>query len=419
MLRRHRILPVLITTNPPEQWRGAYKQLEPLLRIEMEPNNFNKFEDAIRKICDYLMMPYIPPFLGDSRVFFSQSFRHEMKSLDLSNAVYSKRMQLMNDCAEKVLNEDWTEAKKIVSFFLDLCGYEIPEIQFYYPQIIKGVCELQLEQFSDAEQTFLRATKHPARDENSFGGLGHTYFCQQRYDEALLAFQQALELHPKDKDIKFNILGTLIQMGKLIKDATLLERFNLSELPLGDYIKVIKMKGIVDLQNGKYEAAINNFKLIGEKGCLDAASAIYYYRALTGSGRVDEGIRLLRAEAKRLDNINLYHHLADACWKIGREAEALEVYKSKLCRPNNWTRQYLIEYARILKVVGNGKDKKKMRELCKQVLDQANFPNANLTQEDFYYMGFANYLLGNHECARYDYDRSSRYFNKYYDELEL
>jgi tetratricopeptide (TPR) repeat protein len=419
MLQQHRILPILMVNNLPEKWCGAYKELEPILHIEINPNNQTDFEDAIRRICDYLGMPYIPSFLGNSRVFFSQSFLHEMGGLNLSNASYSERIRIMNCCAEKVLSEEWAEAKRLVSLFLTLCSYENPEVQFYYPQIIRGVCQLQLKEFCDAEQTFLQATKHPARDENSYGGLGHSYFCQQRYDEALSAFQQALELHPEDKDVEFNILGTLTHMGEVVKGETILDRFDLDELSLQDYTKVLKMRGIINLQRGRYEAASENFKSMNEKGLLDAASVIYYCRALTVSGHFDEGNRLLRSEAVRLDDINLYHHLADAYWKVGSIDEALEIYKSKLCHPKNWTRQYLIEYARILNAVGNSNNKKKMRRVCKQVLDQTHFPTSTLTKEDFYYMGFANYLLGNHERARYDYDRSLRCFNKYYDELEL
>jgi tetratricopeptide (TPR) repeat protein len=418
MLQRRRILPVLITTSPPEKWSGAYKELETLLRVEINPDNHNQFEYTIRRICDYLAVPYIPPFLGDSRVFFSQRFLHEMESLNLSNAAYSKRMRMMNRCAEKVFNEDWAEAKRLVTLFLDLCGDEDPEIEFYYPQIVKGVCELQLEEFSEAEKTFLQATKHPTRDENSFGGLGHAYLCQHRYDEALAAFQQALELHPEDIDIEFNILGTLVERGETIKDESILGRFDMNELSPGDYAKVMKMTGIISLQRGKYEAAIENFKLMDESGLLDAASVIYYCRALAGSGRFNEGIKLLQSEAARLNDINLYHHLADACCNAGRKEEALEVYESKLCQPENCTRKYLIEYARILNASGNSNDKEKMRKACSQVLDQAYFRNATLTKEDFYYMGFANYLLGNHERARYDYERSSRRFIKYYDELD-
>ncbi len=419
MLQHHRILPILIATNPPEKWRGAYKALESIQRIEINPDNHNNYEGAIRRICDYLNMPYILFYLGDSRVFFSQNFLHEMESLDLSNAAYSERIQIMNCCAERVLNGEWAEAKRLVSLFLALCSYENPERQFYYPQIIKGVCELQLEEFSDAEQTFLQATTHPVHDENSFGGLGHTYFCQQRYDEALLAYRKALELHPEDKDIEFNILSVLIHKGKLIKDETLLDHFDLSGLVLEDYTKVVKVRGIINLQMGKYEAALNNFKSMADKGLLDAASTIYYYRTLEVSGQVNEAIELLRSEAGRLDDINLYHHLADVYWKAGRIDEALEVYRSKLCRPENRTRQYLIDYARILNKVGDSKVKKKVRKVCKQVLDRTNFSNATLTNKDFYYMGFANYLLGNYERAQYDYERSSGYFSKYYDELEL
>ena len=75
----------------------------------------------------------------------------------------------------------------------------------------------------------------------------------------------------------------------------------------------------------------------------------------------------------------------------------------------------MVEYARILNAAG---DKRMLRDVCEMVLSRKYFKNPR-TNEDFYYDGFANYLLGNHERARYDYERCSGFIEKYYDELEL
>jgi Flp pilus assembly protein TadD len=73
--------------------------------------------------------------------------------------------------------------------FLTLSAFKLPGVSFYYPQIIKGVCELQAGHFETAERTFAQATEHPLHDENSFSGLGHAYFYQHRCDEAIAAFR--------------------------------------------------------------------------------------------------------------------------------------------------------------------------------------------------------------------------------------
>jgi hypothetical protein len=76
-----------------------------------------------------------------------------------------------------------------------------------------------------------------------------------------------------------------------------------------------------------------------------------------------------------------------------------------------------VEHARILKAVGGATNLAKMREVCTQVLDSMIFGDSPLTTHDFYYMGFANYLLGNYEFANYDYERSGGLF-KYYNGFE-
>jgi len=410
---RRRLLPLLLLTNPPNEWSGSYKRIEGLLCVKFNPSEQEKFDDAVRRICDYLSMPYVPPILNDPRVFFSRRFQQELNSQELSTADYWELMKIIIGSAERVAENSWDEAGKLISLFLELSKFKVPQTRFYYPHIIKGVCELQAGSYKSAELTFAHATEHPLHDETSFGGLGHAYFYQDRYDEALAAFRKALELKPSDKTIEFNILGALVHAAAPFGEATVPETFDDPQLSPEDHIRVGKLRGIALIARGEYEDAVNTFELMATRAPMDAASAIYYSRALEACGRVNEAIAILHREATRQDDLNTYHHLADAYLRAKMIPEALHIYENKLCVPGCWTRQYLVEYARVLSAVGGAKNCATMREVCTQVLDEENFGDSPTTPKDFYYMGFANYLLGNHELARYDYKRCGRLFEYY------
>ena len=177
----------------------------------------------------------------------------------------------------------------------------------------------------------------------------------------------------------------------------------------------MNMKGIVYWKMGNYSKALPVFESMRQQNLYDITSATYHYFDLRDMGRATEAINLLRSEAERLNEVNLYHHLADLYLKQGMVSEALDIYRNKLCQRQIRTRQYMIEYARILNASG---EKRIAQEICEMVLSRKCFRNPR-TSEDFYYDGFANYLLGEHARARYDYERSSGFFDKYYSEMEL
>jgi tetratricopeptide (TPR) repeat protein len=411
--RSGRLLPVLLTTSPPAAWPGAYAGLEELLHVELDPSDQGRFDDAVRRICDYLSVPYVPPILNDPRVFFSRRFQQEMSSRKAGTAEYVGLMEIMIGCAEKVARHEWEEAEKLVSLFLTLSAFKMPGARFYYPQIIKGVCELQSGRFEAAAQTFAAAAGHPLRDENSYGGLGHAYFYQRRYDEALAAFEKALELGPTDKTIEFNIVGALLHAGSRGGSVPLPEAADGAGLAPEDLVKIMKMRGIAHLRRGECRRAVAVFEALSRRAPLDAAAAIYYASALEACGREGDALALLLREAGRLDDPNLYHHLADAYLRAGMIREASGVYEGRLCNPATGSRQYYVEYARILKALGGPANETRMRKICELVLDPQAFGAAPPSAQDFYYAGFANYLLGNHDLARYDYERSGRLFQYY------
>ena len=75
-IQQKRILPVLLN-NPAEQWMTLYDALTPILRIELNTNNPERFEDNIRRICEWLSVSYVPSLLRDPRVFFAKLLLEE------------------------------------------------------------------------------------------------------------------------------------------------------------------------------------------------------------------------------------------------------------------------------------------------------------------------------------------------------
>jgi tetratricopeptide (TPR) repeat protein len=223
-------------------------------------------------------------------------------------------------------------------------------------------------------------------------------------------------LQSADESIKFNIETTLLHAGGSDSAVAAADDMARAELTPGDQARVDKLKGIALLRQGRYREAVGIFARIADRGQLDAAAVIYYYRALRSCGRTDEALSLLRREAMLRDDANIYHHLADAYLKAEMIYEALGVYENALSRPG-CPRKYMVDHARILKILGGAANRAKVRELCNKVLDPAGFSAAPLTAEDFYYSGFANYLLGDHPRARYDYERSGKLY-EYYDQFD-
>jgi pentatricopeptide repeat protein len=373
------------------------------------------YEEAVEKICRRLGARYTPPYLGDLRLPFSERFMKEVKDLNLDIALYGELMLIVDDFTRKFAAGDWLESERLISYFQMTAHYKLKDVKMFYPEIIKGVCELQMGRFAEAEETFLQATRHPKGDENAFGGLGQVYFRRHRYEEALVAYQQALKMCPKGKDleVRVNILATQVQMGLRVDDPGALDEVDLDAQSPDDWIKIMNLKGILHFKKGEYSTAIQVFESMRRRGLYEPTSSVYHCLALKEEGRYEEAMGVLRSEAERSGDPNLYHHLADLCVSRGRLSEALDIYRNKLCGNQTATRQYMVEYARILKKMGDGKA---MKEICEKVLGRDFFKPPG-TAEDFYYDGFANYLLGRHDRARYDYERSAGFFEKYYDEL--
>ena len=429
------ILPVLLH-NPSDEWLSLFPELEPVLRITLDDETDERFEETIRRTCQWLSVAYTPSALKDPRVFFTKLFLEEVQSQRLKNADFVKLLRVMNSCASKVLKEDWKAAREKTTLFLSLAEETAPEASFQYPWVIKGICELQLKEFEAAEQTFLKATTIGDVSINpllwlGFAGLGHTYASLNRFDKSLEAFQKAVELEPdpesvldpavntRDKYLQFNYLAAILSSGGAILDEEILDIFDLSTLSQEEQLTVITLKGALNYKKGDYARAIRAFGDL-EVNDLDEASAIYYSLALQQRGEDQRAIEVLSYVANRLNSINLYHHLASSYLNCSDLNSARTIYEEFLCditTPSDYARQILVEYAQIIRKVW-GDQSPEFRNACERAVNFEVLPHPQ-SKSDCFFAGFAYYLLGKNDLARHYYVISTGFSTLYYDQLEL
>jgi hypothetical protein len=105
------------------------------------------------------------------------------------------------------------------------------------------------------------------------------------------------------------------------------------------------------------------------------------------------------------------HHLASLLWDAGRRGESLQVFAS-LMQPGFRRRRYAIGYARRLRLGGLRAD---MAGVCRQVLDTSVF-GLPQSAEEFWFCGFAHFLLGEKQLAEQNRQWGLAYSAKRYEE---
>ncbi|HEX8247014.1 MAG TPA: TIR domain-containing protein [Pyrinomonadaceae bacterium] len=454
------ILPVLINAPAPEEsWTGAYSKLKELKHIKLDLLDEEKFERSIDAICNWLSKKYMPsPILTDT-VFLIRKSAKELEKIQLSNkekntplpaGQFKELMNLLNECAKQAALGQWEQVKLGILWFLGKLKKIDPEAQIYHPIIIKAGCEFNLKQYENAEKTYLEATTTLSNNSLNwlgYAGLGHARASMHRFDEAIEAFEQALAFGARRDaerretdldDIKINLLGAILQSETERLDEALLNKYDFetvlnkydrSELSPAERRNFFTIKGMFYYKTGNYEVAEQAFQELGLDN-LDETAAIYYSLALGELGKDSEAVKILESyiadKLETADKSNiaaLYYYLTGAYFRIDEIEKGLKIYKDVLCNPSPanrdyWSRKFFICYALTLKAFDDEKYKKEIHSICEKVLDGKFFPSP-MTKEEYYYTGFANYLLGRDERAKYDFARSEDFSDDYYDKLNL
>lgn len=464
-LERYQFLPIFINAPGKKSWCRLYPEIKEFKYVEVDFSNEKKLENLTREICEWTVADYTPSPLLDNLIFFAQKFREEFKKFLLSNKEQNTPLSpdevthlsgLMIECAEFTIAGEkakmqekrkklWEKAAKSASNFHDELKKIRPDTQFYYPIIIKGALELKLEQYENAEKTYLEATTDPASLNNSlfwlgYAGLGHVYLSLERYDDSILAFEQALAFGEADdadiRDEDFDVIKIFL-LSAVLKSETddlsegilnkydfeaILNKFDRSQLSPEENLDFFRLQGEFYYKTGNFAFAAKAFQKLG-KDNLDKNSAIYYSLALSGTGKDSKAVVILEDSARKLKSAELYYFLSVFYFQVRDIEKGLKVYEDVLCNPdpdyrNFWSREHFICYALAMKAIDKDKYIEKIHAICEKVLDPKFF-SFPVTGDEYYYNGFANYLLGRFARAEYDFERSGQSYDNYYDKLNL
>ena len=202
---------------------------------------------------------YRPQIVAHQRLPLFERFEAELSALgaEASNAFFTEMGILAQGFGERYSVSDWRGAYKLIGRFCDRLLDRWPAVDFYYPWIVKGVCELHLEQFVNAEQTFTALISHPLCDENAHAGRGHACFGQRKLRRALTDYLTASAVARRaqrsDAEIEINSVNALIELGEPVPDAILSP--NLDTVLDQDLAKVKLLRGVALAKLGRLHEA--------------------------------------------------------------------------------------------------------------------------------------------------------------------
>jgi tetratricopeptide (TPR) repeat protein len=421
LIAQKRVFPILLSCSRPKKWLKPYDALESLNVVEVNPRDIRAFLQAMALFCRGLNVSYKPQLKERPLLPYWHGFTGEIEELRRTAKDSWKLMPVIAEFNDHFKGRNWEKALDLISYFLSAIRYEPPEQRFFYSWIVKAACELETGRLPSAEESICEAAEQKAEDPIVLGTFGYLHVRRRDLSTASDFFVKALaSCGSSDKVIdRFYYIYPLLEIGgmpdrndrKLILDA------DHSSWPLDSLVKLYNAQEILLYRGKEYRKGVDVFEAIRQQGLHDTTSVIYAHLCLKELDELAEAQTLLTSairESKtnlKLNISDLYHQLAEFSLFLNEPRKAAAIYEKHLLGPEENRRQRVVSYARILRKLG---DEKRMKIECSKMLN-GMFPNPQ-TCEDFYYDGFAHFLLGNAERSQYDFERSRR-FGLYYSQL--
>ena len=414
-----RVVPMVIPSClPPETWHAPYDALSRFRYRMVNVNSSADLEEAVAALCVDMGVSYLPLPPTDPRLPFMARFVAEIENRfsrreERDIAVYRRLMGIINEFNEAFGSSDFQRALARIVFFIGMCEYEAPHERFYYPFVVKGVCEIACGQLVRALETFNGLMDHPNLDESVFSGLGYIRQQQGMYREALEMYRKAVALCPTDPAARAGEVTNALLSGERIDLDTAFEEIEKGVIIVPeDRIKIRALKAFALGEADRLAEAEAVFAALERDGHLRASTLVNFADVLERQGKQRQARALLGRFHRDFPEGVVLHRLATLGFQIGDRAHAVEEY-GDLVQKFPTVRQYRIDAAQVFWCA---RDRAKVREMCLAVLDRRIFP-LPATPEDFYLDGFAQWFLGNTDRAEYDFERSGQPASNYYPNI--
>ncbi|MBN1576765.1 MAG: TIR domain-containing protein [Chitinispirillaceae bacterium] len=412
-----RIVPVLLSGSRPKKWLKPFDALEPLEAITIDTGDMRAYLQGIAVLCRRLNVSYKPIVRDRPFLPFWHGFTEEIEQVRTEMEEAWKLMPVITEFDQCWEKGKWQEALDLIAFFLCAVRYGGTMSDLASTWIVKAACEFETGQFASAEESIRTAARVHPGDPAVSGAMGYLHLHRKEYAEARERLNAALAgCEAGDLRGRLYYLRPLIERGAAlsIDNRNLVLEADPSSWSDEELSGLLNAGEILHFQSGEYEKTIDLFESARERNIHDTVSVIYAHLSCLKLGRRAEAETVLTSalhEGRSVSRVNvvpLYYYLAEQYFSADDLKKTLPIYEKHLLRPEAVTRRHIIRYAQILRRLG---DKKRMRTQCIRMLG-GMFPSPK-NCEDFYYDGFAQYLLGNTDRAQYDFERS-RHFDSYY-----
>ena len=418
LIRQNRVIPLLLTAAKPKKWLKPFDMLMPLGVIKINLDERRDYLRKIARLCRQMNVIYRPVLRNRPGLPFWKGFLDEVTAI---RKRYPEAWDLMPvltefDCSCDC--KDWRHARELITHYNYSIAY-LDDNTAGVPnsRLVQAYCDCATGNPESAEPLLKQAAEELPDAASVHGSIARLHLLRKEPYQAREHLVAALA-RCGDASLRERMyyLHPMMELGEPIPedDRSRVLTADVTDWETDERIALYSVRCALLYQSARYKPAIDLHEAVHAEGLHSTATVLYAHLSLVKLERTGDAEQTLIGAIEEcgtngsLDAAALNFQLAEFYLATDQIGKTLTIYEKVLTAPGTVTRKFAVRYARILGKLG---DENRTRTECLQILG-GRFPLPS-SYEDFYYDGFASYLLGNTERAKYDFERS-RQFDVWY-----
>lgn len=395
-------------------WPGSFSFLADLCAQPIEFRSPEDLENSVQRICRTLRIPFRPLLPEHPRLPYRTRFLQEFRdaceahlagarAAEHDRGTFEYLMRLLGQFGAAARDHRTHEALRAIRLFCLVCEHEFPQVRLYYPSLTQGAWEMLCGDLEGAERTLKGVIARGDVDESVDTALGHLALEKGDYARAAACYRQAQKRCPDDAAAAHGVLLAEALSGVPVANLdAVLDRLDADASIVGDdRVRVLELKALAWKVAGRAKKSAALYAELVRRNEATPGAILHYADLLQQESEFGKAYELLK---KRVGPGCASPILLEAARMAAfhGEVELAKRWLKELGRrePNN--RVYPFELA---VVHWNNSEDSQAADVLSRVLSHEDF-GLPQTEVDFYCDGAAQWLCGNRERARYDFERS-------------